>query len=113
MYLIFTLVIGLKSIYFNIFFEKTIDTFITILVGFLLCWLYWSIAIPIWKNWAYSNVVNINELKTKALKKQLISVEGGFLKKLKLVITNRKIIKNNLKKNFSKTIYIKKIYHFL
>jgi len=35
-------------------------------------WIYWSLTIMIWKNWAFENVRNVHELKRKAIEANLI-----------------------------------------
>ena len=36
-------------------------------VGWLLAWLWWSFSVPKWRLWAYERVVNIAELKERAV----------------------------------------------
>ena len=100
MFLILVVVIILKSIYIDVVFEKSIDIFLTIFTGLCLCWLYWSFAIPIWKIWAYSNVRNVHELKSKAIKSGFIFKDGGFFEKTELKSFQQSETLKKLEKKF-------------
>lgn len=106
MFLILITVIIVKSIFFDIIFGERIDDFLVIFIGLLLCWLYWSFAIPIWKIWAYKNVRNIHELKLKAKKNNFIFREGGFFEKTEIKNAEQK----ETLKQLEKKILVEDVY---
>ncbi len=57
---------------------------ISVLVGFLAGWLYWSFRISKWKLWAFENVRNVHDLETKAIEAKLIWPEGSFWNKTEI-----------------------------
>ena len=64
----------------------------SILAGFVLAWLVWSIIITKWRIWAFKNVQNVHELKKELFKKNSFGVMEVFSKKQKL---KRRTIKNS------------------
>jgi len=54
------------------------------LIGFLGAWLWWSIAVPKWRLWAYERVDDIAELKRRAVAQQLIWPDGSILAKTEI-----------------------------
>lgn len=106
MFLILIIVIILKVIFLPVVFHKTVDIFLTIFIAIILCWLYRSLAIPIWKIWAYTNVKNVHELKLKALKNNLISIDGGFFERTEIKsYQQRETLKELEKKFLGKDVY--------
>lgn len=57
---------------------------ITAVLSFAFGWLYWAIAITRWRIWAFDNVRNVHELKTRAIGKQLIWPDGSIFEKTEL-----------------------------
>jgi hypothetical protein len=51
---------------------------IAAVLGFIMPWFYWSLAITHWRLWAFENVRNVHELKNRAIKKKLIWKDGSF-----------------------------------
>jgi hypothetical protein len=100
-------VIFVKTIFYGIVYNQTVDTFLTIFVGLGLCWIYWSIAIPIWKIWAYTNVRNVHELKLKAQKCGFIFKDGNFFEKTEIVTYNQRETLKQLEKKF----LLEDVYH--
>jgi hypothetical protein len=49
-----------------------------IAAGFILGWLYWSLAVTKWRLWAFENVRNVHELKRRAIKDKLIWSDGSI-----------------------------------
>ena len=56
----------------------------SLLVAFLSAWLYWSIMITKWRIWAFENVRNVHELKTRAVKEKLIWEDGSFFERTEI-----------------------------
>ena len=54
----------------------------SLILGLLLCLLYWCAKITTWKIWAYENVDHIHELQQKAVDSKLIYPDGSFWDKL-------------------------------
>jgi len=53
-----------------------------IVLGILLCLLYWCLQANKWKIWAYENVDNIHELKQRAIDSKLMYDDDSFWNKL-------------------------------
>ena len=51
---------------------------IVFLSGLILAWLWWSLAVPRWRLWAYERVENIPHLKERAIAVGLIWPDGHF-----------------------------------
>ena len=105
-FFIFIFLIFIESFYFKGTLNKTLETIITILIGILTSWFYWSFTITKWRIWAYSNVRNVHELKTKALKCGLIFKEEGLLEKTEI----RSFADNETFKQLEKKFLEKDIY---
>lgn len=58
-------------------------------------WLYWSVAIPKWKFWAYSRVSDVHLLKSIAIEQNLIWPDNHIFEKTEICSqeTRRKILK--------------------
>lgn len=58
-------------------------------------WLYWSVAIPNWKLWAYSKVSDVSLLKYMAIEQNLIWPDNHIFEKTEICSqeTRRKILK--------------------
>jgi hypothetical protein len=54
------------------------------IIGFPLAWLYWSVAVPKWKMWAYPRVDNVAELKKSAIRASLIWPDGSVFNKTEI-----------------------------
>lgn len=52
--------------------------------GFLCAWLWWSIAMPKWRLWAYERVEDIGSLKKSAIDAQLTWPEGSFFERTEI-----------------------------
>ena len=105
-FFIFIFLIFIDSFYFKDILNKTLETIITILIGILTSWFYWSFTITKWRIWAYSNVRNVHELKTKALKCGLIFKEEGLLEKTEIrSFADNETLKQLEKKFLEKNIY--------
>jgi hypothetical protein len=46
--------------------------------GFVIGWLYWTIAVTRWRLWAFDNVRNVHELQKRAVKEGIIAEDGSF-----------------------------------
>lgn len=70
------------------FFNKEIipgwGILISIVVAFLLSWLWWSIMITRWRLWAFDKVRNVHELKRKAIQELLIWKDNNFFEKTEI-----------------------------
>lgn len=51
---------------------------LSVLLGPLIGWIYWSITIPIWRIWAFSRVEDHDSLSLKAVNAMLIWPEGHW-----------------------------------
>lgn len=75
-----------------------------ILIGILLAplagWIYWSFAITRWRIWAFTNVDNVNELKSKAISGKLIWPDGHIFEKTEIRTKRDKEIIRNLEDRF-------------
>jgi len=49
-----------------------------------LAWLWWSVAVPKWKLWAYSRVNDVDALKRRAIAAGLIWPDGHLFEKTEL-----------------------------
>ena len=105
-FFIFIFLIFIESVYFKDTINKAVETIITVLLGILISWLYWSFAITKWRIWAFTNVRNVHELKIKALKNGLIFKEEGLLEKTEIRNFEEKEKLKQLEKKFlDKDIY--------
>jgi hypothetical protein len=55
-----------------------------IALGPLAGWIYWSFAITRWRIWAFTNVDDINELKSRAISSKLIWPDGHIFEKTEI-----------------------------
>ena len=62
----------------------------SILAGFVLAWLVWSIIITKWRIWAFKNVQNVHELKKRAVQEKLIWSDGSIFEKTEIKTKNDK-----------------------
>ena len=46
--------------------------------GWLLAWVWWSLAVPKWRLWAYERVADIAELKARAVTAGLTWPDGNI-----------------------------------
>ena len=53
-------------------------------VGFVLAWLWWSLAVPRWRRWALGRGVDPDELQNLAQKVGLVWRRGSFFEKTEL-----------------------------
>jgi hypothetical protein len=104
----------LSLVFLNRFENQIIDglwfpmaLWIGIIVGIISAKLYWSFRSLKWQFWAFENVRNVNELKTKAFQNKLISEKNFILKrKFKTKDYDRQKILDRIKKKFEeKDIY--------
>ena len=54
---------------------------LTFLGGVALAWLYWSLAVPRWRLWAYRRVANVSALKRAAVDVGLVWKDGSIFAK--------------------------------
>ena len=54
---------------------------VSILVGFVFAWTWWSITVPKWRLWAYERVEDIAALKEKAVEAGLTWPDGSVFEK--------------------------------
>lgn len=59
-------------------------TFVSIILGFILSWLWWSFMITKWRLWAFENVRNVHELKKRAIQNKLIWPDGSIYEKTEI-----------------------------
>ncbi|MFL6575901.1 MAG: hypothetical protein ACJ8MR_04760 [Povalibacter sp.] len=52
--------------------------------GFIVAWLWWSVAVPKWRLWAYERVEDIGELKRSAIDAQLLWPDGSIFEKTEI-----------------------------
>ena len=70
------------------------------LFGFIMAFLYWSVAATKWRIWAFSNVRNVHQLQTRALDYSIISEPGGFWEKMEFKTKKEKATWAKLKLKF-------------
>jgi ABC-type transport system involved in Fe-S cluster assembly fused permease/ATPase subunit len=58
--------------------------FVLVVVCFVSAWLWWSIAIPRWRLWAYERVEDIPELKRRAVAAMLIWPDGSIFSRTEI-----------------------------
>jgi hypothetical protein len=51
---------------------------LSFVIGPGIAWLYWSLAVPKWRLWAFDNVRNVHELKKRAIRENLIWPDESF-----------------------------------
>ena len=87
--------------------EYSIPTIlIGLILGFLAGWLYWSIAIPKWRIWAFQNVDKRNwrELKNKAIREKLIWPDNSIFNKTELRTEKQKDKLNRIEEEIPKQV---------
>ena len=52
--------------------------------GFVLAWLWWTLAVPRWRVWAYERVGDIGELKQQAVMGGLLWPDGSFFERTEI-----------------------------
>lgn len=52
--------------------------------GFVLAWLWWSLAVPRWRVWAYERVEDVAELKRQAVVGGLLWPDGSFFERTEI-----------------------------
>jgi hypothetical protein len=62
----------------NAFDAATVALFVLCFMG---AWLWWSVAVPRWRLWAYERVSDIPELKRRAVAEKLIWPDSSFFAK--------------------------------
>lgn len=67
------------------------NTYLSIAIGGVFSWVYWSISIPIWRKWALSKGVDQDELEKWAVRSLLIFRKSNILSKteINLDISNK------------------------
>ena len=77
---------------------STMTIFIGLVLGFIAGWLYWSVAIPKWRIWAFENVDKRNwkELKHKAIREKLIWPDNSIYNKTELRTEKQKELINKI-----------------
>jgi len=70
------------------------------LAGFLGSLLIWMMLIPKWKVWAFGNVRNVHELKSRAIMNRMIWPDHSFFSKLELWSTEDKRAWQEIKEKF-------------
>ena len=58
--------------------------FILFVACFVSAWLWWSIAVPRWRLWAYERVEDIQELKRRAAAAMLIWPDGSIFSRTEI-----------------------------
>lgn len=53
-------------------------------LSFAAAWLYWSLAVPRWRLWAFSQVTNVHRLRARAADEGLIWPEGSFFERTEI-----------------------------
>jgi hypothetical protein len=74
----------------------------------VLPWLYWSLTINVWKNWAFENVRNVHELKRKAIEGNLIYDDESIFNKTIISFSWQKNKWNSLQVKFKQKDLIEK-----
>lgn len=72
----------------------------SILLAPLTGWIYWSFVITRWRIWAFTNVDNVHELKSRAISCQLIWPDGHIFEKTEIRTKKEKEIIKDLDKRF-------------
>ncbi len=57
---------------------------VSILLGFILAWLWWSLSVPKWRLWAYQRVDDIAMLKVKAIAVGLTWPDNHFFSRTEI-----------------------------
>lgn len=80
--------------------------FIGLISGFVLGWLYWSLAIPRWRIWAFNNteLKNWTELKIRAINERLIWPDGSIFNKTEIRTKSQKNIIAQIEKQIPNEI---------
>ncbi|TFF38023.1 hypothetical protein [Mucilaginibacter psychrotolerans] len=73
-----------------------------VVLSFIAAWLYWSVAIPKWRLWAFANVRNVHQLKSRAIKEKLIWPDGSIFNKTEIWSASRKLQWASLQHKFDK-----------
>jgi DNA-directed RNA polymerase subunit M/transcription elongation factor TFIIS len=92
-----TILLGMYGMKYSLWFIV-----FSIVGGFVMSWLYWSIAITKWRIWAFSNVENICDLEREAIKHQLIWQRGSIFEKTEIRSKNEKALIENFQKALEK-----------
>ncbi len=98
--LIFIVIVGI-CIYLGV---QNILPFWIFLVGFLLAfvfaWIYWSVMITKWRNWAFESVRNVHELKKRAIQEQLIWADSKIFGKTEIKTAKDKVKWKTIQQKF-------------
>jgi len=71
-----------------------------ILIGFGLAIAFWAVAVTKWRIWAFTNVRNVHQLKTKARDRSIIPEEGSFFEKIEFKSQQDKKVLKELQHKF-------------
>lgn len=71
------------------------------LIAFPISLLYWIFAITSWRIWAFENVINVHQLKKRAIQEQLIWKTNNWLSKIEYESSSNKLKWEQLKKRFN------------
>jgi len=74
---------------------------LSVLIGPVVAWIYWSFAITYWRIWAFSNVDDVHELRNLAVSGKLIWPDGSFFERTEIRTKKQKILIKELEKRFN------------
>lgn len=57
--------------------------------GFVIAWLWWSIAVPLWRDWARRRGADEEETQTLGVRSGLVWPKGFFLEKTEIKIRKK------------------------
>ena len=55
-----------------------------LVIGFVLAWTWWSLLIPIWRNWAHQQGIPPDELQKWAVRTSLVWPKGSIFEKTEI-----------------------------
>lgn len=73
---------------------------VSVLVGFVLAWIVWSLMITKWRIWAFANVRNVHELKRRAIEEKLIWKDGSYFEKTEIRDNEDELALKKLQRKF-------------
>lgn len=103
---VFIIMLGVMGSAFYLDTRKLIPSYVTLLsivLGPLLAWIYWSFAITRWRIWAFSNVEDVEELKVRAIAGQLIWADGSFFERTEIRTNRERVLIRELEKRFKES----------
>lgn len=109
---VFLIMFGVMGLCFFLSIKKLAPYYLApigILLGPLAGWIYWSFAITRWRIWAFTNVGNVHELKSRAIASKLIWPDGNIFEKTEIRTTRDKELINELENRFHESNNAKQV----